>query len=299
MIKFINIDETDTKTLEDILNAHAEIVGEYSGKFFKYNMNDSIGYLYKKDDLITCYYFDNDYLYYQIFYVDENYNITKFDWDDYIVDLTGDSLFFNNYEKNLYSSISMVKRKNGDDIDGYNGVIGYTQYNPLNNMTATIAYQYMFSKMREKDVIYDFHMKEPLEVIISVGPDGKHPKSFVSRSAKRGTLLYEIMLKKDKQSVYEQNDIKRYYRVLFKDHNDYAVTGFPFCPQYTIQNIEAMLKEKGFNLYIPESIREFYNDYLKIIKDYQEIAFELGRLEEKIKDVEAKSLTLKLGDNNA
>ena len=78
--------------------------------------------------------------------------------------------------------------------------------------------------------------------------------------------------------VYKE--VWTYYPELFITKNYHAISLFPFCSQYKIEEINTYLESLGFNTSIPRILMDYHNHELPEVKKYQELADLMKEVEE-------------------
>lgn len=259
------------------------------GKYYQFLDGDVEKLLYRYNNVFYIFEIEEDYLYIESFYVDENYNIYELDCGDYTIDLTGDVPRFVNNETGIMSSLVVLPRKDGNDIDGYNGLLSYIQYSPDKDIRSLITYQYMYKENMENKV-YQFNFKDPFQISLEtkVSKRDKGNKlagaynSYIVRKSEPNDICYDLMVIKDygikeflEKGSYHLTwgeELKRYYKIVGKSPGNYAITLFPLCTQYRLEDLYSMLESVGHDTVVPEFVRELFNGEYSDIKSYIELA---------------------------
>lgn len=295
MIKLLDIKEEDYNTLNMIFNYHYNNFGNYAGKFFKYSYNNEEKYLYQEEQLYIIYSINNGIVSHNSFYIDNNNKVSYFDYSKYSIKIENKNLYFFEEDGKINHGINIVQReKNELDINGYNSLIVYTQYNSEINESIVLCYQYMYNARRDKNNIYDFHIKEPLQIVFGKGINFKHKKKYILVEAEKGTIAYNIMNAKDKNSNYQELTKKRYYRNLYINNDKLAITSFPLGKQYSYEDMVTILQNKGFYPKLPTDIQNIFNNINDIIAEYQELANTINYLEYESEEEQESVFNLKL-----
>ena len=92
-----------------------------------------------------------------MFTVDEEYKIDSAGFDDFeLHTISGDKVVQERNSTNLETLI-FIKRRDGGDSDGYDGSVGYIQYNQEKDMRLMLIYQQMYNSMGK---VYSFHVNK-------------------------------------------------------------------------------------------------------------------------------------------
>ena len=312
MVKILSLIAEDLIEYNQVFEVHKALYGDPSkGLFYKYIYNDEENILYRENNIFVVYsYSKDDYLCYQSFTIDDEYNINKLKIEDYMVDVSEENYLFTNLKTNLTHRIQIIKRNNDTDIDGYNAIIAHSQYSYETNTTSLTTYQYNISSVRNKNCIYSYHLKNPFQITLGKGIDMKHKKTYLIRKSHPDDTFYNLIaikdygilefLKRNSYTIQKESEIVRYYRMIGKTADNYAITLFPFCPQYKIEDLEELLVKNGHVTTIPEEIIEFYNEGIEAYQDYQEIAKCIKEIELEISKSNLKpiKLVMKKGECN-
>lgn len=297
MVKLLPFLDTDTELFYTIYNAHLDIFEEANGLFYKFEIEDKTKIVYHENNKFIVYYFQENDLYYETFFVGYNGLVSDILLDNYTMS-TDENPIFTNIDNHIASNLHIIKRMNGVDVDGYNALIAYSQYNPANEITFVSTWQYMY---RENIKLFPYHFQKPFQLTFI---QNRKEESFIVRKANKEDIFYEIMLMKDmglpsylkNGSLYYHNQIERYYKIYGTFKKDYALTFFPFTKQYTLEELEDKVKLAGFDLNVPEEILDAFNENDYDFQEYMEIAEEIEMQEKK--GVEPMQLTLTLKEEN-
>lgn len=315
MMRIKELQESDVERfragIEYIFELYQDFVGVYyllekDGKDILLHQIDNV---FNVIDVIN----DNEIVTFS-FYVDENYDLAGVQFADFEYHISeGEHLFIEDETKDS-ASLALVSRTDGDDVDGYNGYVRYIQYNNATKDKLTMTFQHMTNW---KNKIYSFHTEHPLEVIIyrnlKMGKDGKFShkgrQSYVAGQydIRDNELSYNLATIIDyglkaflEKGAYElqknEKKIIRYYKVLFTTPGQYAITGFPLCDQYNLEQIKKFVEDNGFSFEIPQAYIDVYNKEDVIYCEAAEIVEVYKAMMKHNEEVFRLS---KRGDNNA
>lgn len=309
------ISELEIPKYAPIFSCIYNLFGDYSGVYFKLILDGEEKLLQRRDDMFILYSLEDINLVgYEMFTIDEEYQVNSAGFDDFEMHtINGDRVVQDRNSTNLESLI-FIKFGDGRDVDGYDGRVGYIQYNQEKDVRLMLIFQQMYNSMGK---VYSFHVnKEPFQILIEKGLSAKQKGSllpvrqtsyiresfdyrdnnfFYNLAAIKDYGLVEFM-EKGAYALQKENKIVRYYKMLGRRENGYAITGFPFCKQYSFEEFDEMFKQYGFKKKIPDHLIAIHNGEYRDLNYYQEIAtfmknVEMAPPEEVIK------LNLKFGEN--
>ena len=277
----------------DIFNQINDFYGSFEGVYYKVTVDDKTFILHRTDNCFNM--FDTKTGKKEIFTIDPDYNIQGLILDGMSFRYLGGDLIARDIKTGISSNLTLIKRVNGEDIDGYNGLAIYSQYDAERDMRVIHTYQHMYN---QDERIYDMHLKKPFTIILednAVKADKGEIKSqsetFIKsdydlRDEPIGFGLATIkdfglipFMKNGSYSLQKQDQITRYYKVLGKHKDNSAVTLFPFCRQYKIEELNEKVKQLGFGTEVPELLLDIYNRDERRLNRFVEIVNELKSIE--------------------
>lgn len=309
------ISELEIPKYAPIFSCIYNLFGDYVGVYFKLIIDGKEKLLQRRDDMFILYSIEDvNLISYEMFTIDEEYQVSSAGFDDFEMHtISGDRVIQDRNSVNL-ESLVFIKRKDGRDDDGYDGSVGYIQYNQEKDVRLMLIFQQMYNNMGK---VYSFHVdKEPFQLLIEKGLGVKQKGGILPVRQERyirgdfdyrdNNFLYSLAVIKDYGlmefmekgafALHKENQIVRYYKMLGKSENGYAITGFPFCRQYKFEEFDEIFEQYGFKKKIPEHLLAIHNGEYEGLNYYQEIAsfmkaVELDPPEEVIK------LNLRFGEN--
>ena len=112
-----------------------------------------------------------------MFTVDEEYKVTSAGFDDFEMHTVSGDRVVQRRDSNNIESLIFMKRKDGGDVDGYDGSVGYIQYNQEHDVRLMLIFQQMYNSMER---IYSFHVdKPPFQILIEKGVGAKQRGSIL------------------------------------------------------------------------------------------------------------------------
>ena len=254
--------------------------------------------LQRRDDLFVLYQVhEGNEISYEMFTVDEEYKVVSAGFDDFEMHtISGDRVIQRRNTNNI-ESLVFNERRNGTDVDGYNGSIRYVQYNQEHDVRLMLIYQQMYNSQGK---VYGYHVgKLPFQILIEKGIGAKQRGSRVPVKARRymrgdydvreHPYLYNMAVIKDfgltefmdkgAFSLQKDNQIIRYYKMMYQTKEGYAVTVFPFGKQYKYEDFEAGFAKYGFYSKVPEFLIEIHNDENRDLNRYEAVALFMKEIE--------------------
>ncbi len=298
MITIGELTSEDVKKYQPIFQACYELFQSVNGVYYKININGEEKILHRVDNLFTIFELDGNVVGYQMFTIYDNYQVADVAFDDYEMHPQGNRRVFQRREDGLTECLDFFARPNGPDDEGYNGLISYVQYNPQKDMRTIIMYQQNINDNSKH--IYEFHTRVPFQIKIEkhvLLRDKGIKLPFCSKTYIKRTFDYRdeptyytlatmkdfgvgATIGQDVVSMQGSYDITRYYREIFVTPNYHAISLFPFCSQYKIEEINEYLKSQGFNTSIPKLLMDYHNGEVPEVKQYQELADFMKDIEE-------------------
>lgn len=315
MIKIDYLKDEEINKYTRVFQKSSKLYGDIDGQFYKVIIDKKDKILQRRDDLFTLYnLLENGLVEIESFTIDENYQIKDVAFDNYnMTRIDGVNLFWNR-ENDLIERVDYSIRKNGEDIDGYNGFVYHVQYNQNTHSLLTTIYQQMINEDANPNIFIRSSQK-PLQYILEWDEYQQNQELKFRKKASyiRKTFsiydnnnLYKLALLKDfgiriinYDNLCTDDKFDRYYRVLFKTKDSYGVTSFPFGKQYTFSDITRKFEKLGFKDNVDNLFIEVLNGKSSEINLYQEIIKELLNYEHSFTgDGNNISLKFNNGDHN-
>jgi hypothetical protein len=160
-----------------------------------------------------------------------------------------------------------------------------------------LIYQQMYNSQGK---VYGYHVgKLPFQILIEKGIGAKQRGSRVpvkTRRYMRGDYdvrehpyLYNMAVIKDfgltefmdkgAFALQKDNQIIRYYKMMYQTKEGYAVTVFPFGKQYKYEDFEEGFAKYGFYSKVPEFLIEIHNDENRDLNRYEAVALFMKEIE--------------------
>lgn len=297
-IDISELDELDIPRYAPVFQCVGELFGDYVGVYFKLLIDDQEYILQRRDDLFVLYQVhEANEISYEMFTVDEEYKVVSAGFDDYEMHTVSGDRVIQRRNTNNIESLVFMKRSNGADVDGYNGSIGYVQYNQEHDVRLMLIYQQMYNSQGK---VHGYHIgKLPFQVLVEKGIGAKQRGSRVPVKSKRymrgdydvreHPYLYNMAVIKDfgltefmekgAFALQKDNQIVRYYKMMYQTKDGYAVTAFPFGKQYKYEDFETEFAKYGFYSKVPEFLIEIHNDENRDLNRYEAVASFMKEIE--------------------
>lgn len=313
MYKLKELTDYDVLNHETAIRCAYQVYDDVVGVFYLLEKDGKEYILHNYDNVfMVIEEFEDNTVSYTMFSVNDNFELCDLGYKDFELHIMDGEYVFQDRNTGISTSIVLKTRDNGDDIDGYNGFVRFTQFNPEKQTRATITFQHMFYG---EGKISPYHIVKPFQFIFY---DVKHKRNgelkikfkdqFIGRTFyyHKEKMLYDIVSIKDyglseflEKGSYalQKNDrsITRYYKILYVNDNHYAMTGFPFTRQYTLEDMKLKLEECGFSYGIPQTYINIYNGNDEQLKDIKELIEEI----KKMVVFEDEPYVLEMRDKNA
>jgi len=293
MIKIDELRPMDIITYKNFFSYINEIYGSFCGTYYKLTIDEEKFVIHRMNNRFTMLNLKTNKL--EFFTTDDEYNIEGIIINDKHFQYYGKDLICKDIKTGISENLSLVKRENGEDIDGYNGLAVYGQYDSKRDLRIIYTFQHMYNQAER---IYDMHLQKPFTIAIDEQA-GLADKGLVKPKTEKyikddydlrdEPITFNLATIKDygikaflehgSYSLQKSSHITRYYKVLATRKDQTAFVLFPLCKQYRIEDINERVKELGFNTEVPEILLSVYNRDNEALKRFVEIAKTLKAIE--------------------
>ncbi len=293
MISISELKPIEIPFYRNIFNQINDFYGSFEGIYYKVTVNGDTYILHRTDNCFNL--FDTKTGKREIFTIDSEYNIQGLILDGMSFRYLGGDLIARDIKSGISSNLTLFKRVNGKDIDGYSGLAIYSQYDEKKDMRVIYTYQHMYN---QDERIYDMHLQKPFTIFIEdnvtkagSGEVKPQSESFIKgdydlRDEPIGFSLATIkdfglipFMKNGSYSLQKQDKITRYYKILGQHKDNSAITLFPLCRQYKIEELNERVKQLGFGTEVPELLLNIYNRDERRLNRFVEIINEIKAIE--------------------
>lgn len=318
MVTIGEINNEDIIKWQEAFQYAQDKLGGLDGYFFKVIYNGQEKLLLRKDDTFNLFDFNEKGLsMYRAFKVDNNYELSEIGLQEYLIWSNYGIAIFEDRLTHNTEILSADNYVDGPDEDGYNGLVVYAQYDPIQDIRVHLVYRHNFYENNSR--IYPTYLLEPMRVIIEKKTDlrekgiklpgtrqafikrtfdyEEEPHSFTIATIKDHGL--KKVLDTGALQIQGTNTFSRYYREIKYDKKTSSfICSFPFGSQYTFEEIVEYLESLGFKTSIPEELIDYYNDDNPMVKEYREIASHMKKVETEPNYDSEKPVVLKLALDN-
>ena len=311
MISIKELRTIDIPFYGEIFNIVKDLFDTYAGTYYKLDIDGKEYILHRLEQYFTLFTKEGKVYDAQSFTVDEDYNIIGLAIDNKIFYYVDGHLVSKDKDNGIIESISLVKRNNGEDYDGYDGFVQHVQYDAKSDLRFIQTYQHMYNPGER---IYDMHLKNPFSIVIEEHASKTDIGEAKSKSTKYIKCEYDLredpvgfgiatikdyglskFLSNGSYSLQKQDTIVRYYKILRVLNNGGAVTLYPLCRQYRKEDIYEAIDKYGFSKTVSELLLDVYNNEYPLLKMYQDITKSIKEVE--LSD-EIVTLELTMEDDN-
>lgn len=284
MIRIKPVDST-SPILEALVYLTKKIIKEDSGLYYEVEYKGQTKYLNRNGMDFILYGFMGEEVECEIFSLDENYCLESIILDHHTAIIDGNNFWFVD-KKNNSSSLRILERPDGCDINGYNGILSYTQCNTSTNESFTMNYSYQYNKNGTNKI---FPLTNRIPFVINF-KKGEKSKTYITVKIDLGNPIYDYIAIREYglkafmgqgSYVLEKEDtLHRYIRAYGK----YADKTYLIGKYYKLEDLLKKAQAKGYNTEIPNEIISFYNDFsMESISDYLAIANAFKEIDNTIK----------------
>ena len=313
MYKLKELTDDDVLRHEAAIRCAYQVYGDVEGVFYLVDADGEEVILHNSENVFMLIHDKDNKVRYTMFGVDENFELSDLGYPKFEYHVMDGEKVFLDRETGKSFSIALTERSDGEDVDGYNGYVRFTQFNPESKERATITFQHMINN---RGMVSPFHIRKPFQIMfqsnVRINRKGelkcKGKKSYIAKNFNiyDDELGYNLATIKDygldeffNQGSYSlqknERSITRYYKILYVTDNLYAVTGFPFTRQYSLEDMIEMLKERGFCYEIPQEYLDVYNGNDELLNSIKELIEEI----KKHLTYEDEPYVLEMRDKNA
>lgn len=276
----------EIKNCELYLNIIKNNFGTIGGKFYKYFSAGEKHIVYCDGLYGVVFFYNNGTLKYNVFVLDENYNLDYAALDGYNISLKNGQLMTWRNNSVVYETIDFCKKETKKKTEFDSNII-YVQINSISGEELVIAYEW--NDRGDYNRLYPYSISEPCTIAFL---KNNNLQKYVLVKAEQGLLAYDIMnikdyglnnfFKKTTCSLNRGNEIKRYFKVKGQFKNGQSIILYPFSRQYTALEMKQLIENKGFNASVPDYLVRICNNNYKECEKLKEIVEKLKKLEDSV-----------------
>ena len=301
----IKADVNYLKKVPNIMKFLEEYYG-YNETFMMYmvSFGESLGFVTRKGK-DYLYIKNNDTLEMIAFTLNENFDLLCLKKDGYIIDFNSDGT-----DENGIQSYLFFEANGYEDIQGYDGIAVYSQYDPSKDIKCELQYPHMVrDPINNVFPIYEMHTKKFRSVYIDADYEkkGEVDVGFIRKKCayynryiiQSGTPAYRFISLREnwltKKSYDYPDTIERFCKTKFIFPSGDVITSYPLGELFDESEIISEIEEKGFKSEIPSLVMKGYNKGDSDINEILELSKQIKEIE-KMNDEEMK-LILRLYEN--
>ena len=298
MVKMLEINENDMQTMiPKVVTFLQTYFDSVEGTYLKYESCGNEYFVNRNENRVVIMWEEEGEFLYTQFFIDENYDVTKMELSEFMVDITGEDLYFYQpdscIEHSFYSDF-----KENDPI--YNAVLIYTQWNKETDDRLCLSYDYVYTK-NKVNLMYDYQIATPSTIqfdkntsrLIKKGSRPFVSEKYILVKSVQDDMYYD-KFSESSSSIDDDKVLKRYLRWYGKGEKPQIL---PFTKPLTREEMFERFEKMGFRTSIPNDVIETNNEGFVNLDEYYEIADILRRLDSVSNAVEQK-MVLKPGDKN-
>lgn len=304
MVKLVKIDGEVLKKVPNILGFIEKYYG-YDIPLIVYGVliDEKFGFVVRNGN--DCIYIVDNNLEMVSFEVDEDDTLLSVVKDGYKKYYHVNSESYCELNTGVESYLDFEKNES-PDLEGYNGLVVYTQYDPSRDLRCEIQYPHMYREMNDggNPPIYEFHTNSFRSVYIDKkflekglrekGILGNRHLYYNKMTVYEGDIDYDIsaindfglvkFLENGSYKLYGTDKIYKFCKAKFITASGYFVTLFPFCATYTEDSIKEYIEDLGFSSKIPEFIFNSYNGKDEMFNVVEEIVRQMQEIDKNKND---------------
>lgn len=260
-IRKMSIDEIKQKPF--LISQIYDLYSTVDDAFFEYSYNGEDRWLYSCGQTLTIIALEGEYIAYSTFKVDDDYNLVYMEYDGFdVYRHTDGSLVVSDEGSNVSEALSMLKRGNVEDGE-LNGIIMHHQINKKSGEDMVVAY---LTPYRESKIFYPFNFKKPFFVCFI---KGNKKKKYLIYETDSDYFSYDIITIKEfglrevlmngSYTLQRGDSIIRYFKVKHENSVGSSILLMPFSHPYKLEEIDNLIKEKGFTREVGENTLGYFN----------------------------------------
>lgn len=261
-LRKMSIEEINNKPF--LINHIDDLYHDVTNSFFEYVYNGEVRWLYSNGYTCTIIALDGEYISYASFVVDEDYNLTYMEFDDFEVYKHVDgNLVLTTKDKNVSESLAMFKRENASPSE-QDGIIMHRQINNKTHEEMVIGY---LCNYRSDPYYYAFNFDVPFYISFL---KGKREKKYLIYETTPDYYSYDVitlrefgpieLLLNNSFNLQREENIRRYFKVKHESKRGVCTLLVPLSHPYKIEELDSMISKKGFKRAVSKNTIDYYNN---------------------------------------
>ncbi len=315
MIEIKELMEEDVPRYTKAFLVARDLLGDFTGEYFKVFIDgkEKLLHLVEEEEynLYTLYTLNEDgTISYDMFTTDKEHNVTQVGYEDFEASFCDGQTLLKYRDEKHAESLSVRKRE-VPDYDGLDGSIVYAQYDGDKDIRVIMTFNQMH--FEKNKIVYENRVKTPFSIqieerLLASQEKGKKAKStsYISRTfdSEVEPFLHGLATVRDygnsgslgsSYSLQRGDRTTKYFKILFVTKDGNAITGFPFCKQYSQEQMEEMLTRSGFKPRVSKEIMDIHNGNDSTLAMCRELAAIMRDIRKDYEDVDCKKLELEIG----
>ncbi len=271
----LSTDEVNNKPF--LINQIFDLYGDVPGEFYSYKYNGEDRWLYRDELYCTILGLEGEYIVYTSFMLNEDYELSYMEFDEFSAALNknGEMLLWNE-EKDVAESITMKERNESACVNELDGIIIHHQVNIKTGEELLISYKALYR--RDPDY-YQSLFTNPFIYSFINGSKVEQYMQFRTSTDYRSYDLITIkefglseFLQKGAYELQKEKSITRYFKIRGQLADGTCLLFYPLFKGYTEDQMDEILKEKGFSREVNDYILDYYNGNYLECTEYKDLA---------------------------
>lgn len=277
MIKLEKLTPEEVNSKSFLVEQIYDLYGGVPGEFYSYKYENEDRWLYRDGLYCTILGIDGEYIIYTSFMIDEDYDVSYMEFDDFAVakNKNGEKLLYREGDS-IAESITMQKRSEGSCDNDLDGLITHHLINTKSGEEALVTYKALY---RDNPDYYQSLFRRPF--IISFINKGK-VEQYMQYMTSPDYISYDVItikefglfefLQNGSCALQQDRSITRYFKIKKQLKDGTCVLLYPLSKAYTEEDMKSMLEVKGFKSNVDDYVLDYYNGrYLECL-EYKDLA---------------------------
>ncbi len=298
-LKKLSRDEVNSKPF--LIIQIFDLYGDVPGEFYSYEYQGEDRWLYRDDLYCTILGIEGEYIVYTSFMMDEDYNLSYMEFDEFSVARSqNNEMLLWREDTQLAESLTMSQRCDSAINNDLDGLIIHHQINSKTQEEMLVSYRAMY---RNDPVFYQSQFMRPFIIcFINKGKVEKYMQYITSTDY----LSYDLITIKEfglaefiqngSYALQKDRSITRYFKIKAQKSDGSCILLYPFSKGYTPEEMDEMIESKGFTRKIDDNVLDYYNGKYLECAEYKELVEALQVYDSK--QLDNKKLEKVVGDGN-
>lgn len=277
MIKLEKLTQNEVNNKAFLIDQIFDLYGGVPGEFYSYRYENEERWLYRDELYCTILGIDGEYIVYTSFMVDEDYDLSYMEFDNFSVakNINGEKILYREGNP-IMESLTMKKRLESANNNDFDGIITHHLINSKSREEVLITYKAIY---RDNPHYYQSLFHKPF--IISFINNGKI-EQYMLYDTSIDYISYDIItikefgliefMKNGSYSLQKNKSITRYFKIKKMLSDGTCILLYPFSKAYTGEDMKNMLKLKGFTGEVDDYMLNYYNENYLECAEYRELA---------------------------